>query len=231
MKSSIIPLVVAASGALLFPNASSAQYYYDSSGGDARPYFRVGIGAAITEDGKLTEFTGFAAGNKISYDTGLAFEGAIGFSFNPWIAVEFETGFIGNEVSHVDGFTLDNTFVYNVPFMANVTLKYTIPRTIVTPYIGAGVGGSVMGFDTDYFSNGDVSLYGSGSDVVFAYQLYAGVRFEINDKMSVAVGYKYFATKDADIAFSSFNAGEPDIHLGIEGISSHVVTVSFNLKF
>lgn len=231
MKSSTMLLAVAASAALFVPNSSPAQYYDDSYGANGRPYFRVGIGPAFTADGSLPEFSGFAAGNQVKYDTGFAFDGAIGFTFNRWISAEFETGMIANEISQVEGFALDDTFLFNVPFMANVTLNYTIPRTIVTPYIGAGLGGSVTGFDTDYFSNGDVSLYGSDATVVFAYQFYAGVRFEINNQMSVAVGYKYFATEDADFSFESFNYGQPDLHLGFEGVTSHIVTVAFNMRF
>ena len=230
MKSSTILLAVAVS-ALLIPNSSPAQYYDSFFGANGGPYFRVGAGAAITGDGSLTEFSGFAAGNKVKYDTGFAFEGAIGYAFNPWISAEFETGSFANQISQVDGFALSDTYLYNVPFMANVTLKYTIPRTIVTPYVGAGLGGSVTGFDTDYFSNGQVSLYGSDSTVVFAYQFYAGVRFDINAQMSVGIGYKYFATEDSDFRYESFNFGGPDLHLGIEGVSSHIVTVSFNMRF
>ena len=231
MKSSTILLAVAASTALLIPNSSPAQYYDDFFGANGRPYFRVGAGAAFTADGSLTEFSGFAAGNKVKYDTGFAFEGAIGYAFNQWISAEFETGSFANRISQVEGFALDNTYLYNVPFMANVTLKYTIPRTLVTPYAGAGVGGSITGFDTDYFSNGQVSLFGSDATVVFAYQFYAGVRFDINEQMSVGIGYKYFATGDSDFRYESFNFGGPDLHLGIEGVSSHIVTVSFNMRF
>jgi opacity protein-like surface antigen len=231
MKSSNVLLVVSVFMTLTIPDQGSAQYMYDSYSSDSRPYVRVGIGPAFTQNGRITEFTGFAAGNKISYHTGLAFDGAIGWAFNPWIAAELETGIIANEISHVQGFSLHDTFLYNVPMMANVTLKYHIPRTIVTPYVGAGVGGSVTGFDTDYFSNGDVSVFGSGSDLVFAYQFYAGVRFAINEQMSVAIGYKYFATDDAVIKYDSFFAGDPELHLGIQGVRTHVVTVSFNMKF
>lgn len=230
MKSSAILLAVAVS-ALLIPNSSPAQYYDNFFGANGGPYFRVGAGAALTADGSITEFSGFAAGNKVKYDTGFAFEGAIGYAFNPWISAEFETGSFVNQISHVEGFALADTYLYNVPFMANVTLKYTIPRTIVTPYVGAGVGGSITGFDTDYFSNGQVSLYGSDSTVVFAYQFYAGVRFDINGQMSVGIGYKYFATEDSDFRYESFNFGGPDHHLGIEGVSSHIVTVTFTMRF
>jgi len=231
MKSSTIFHAVAVSAALLIPNSSPAQFYDDSSGASGRPYFRVGIGPAFTADGSLTEFSGFAAGNKITYDTGYALDAAMGFAFNPWISAEFETGVVANQISHVDGFALDDTYLYNVPFMANVTFKHTIPRTVVTPYIGAGLGGSVTAFDTDYFANDQVSVYGSASTVVFAYQFYAGVRFELNPQMSVGLGYKYFATENSDFHYESFHYGQPDLHLGIGGVASHIVTICCNMRF
>ena len=104
MKSSTILLAVAASAALLIPNSSPAQYYCDFFGANGRPYFRVGAGAAFTADGSLTEFSGFAAGNKVKYDTGFAFEAAIGYAFNQWISAEFETGSFANRISQVEGF-------------------------------------------------------------------------------------------------------------------------------
>ncbi len=231
MKSALIPLIVAVSSVLAMPNLGRAQYFYNSPTETMRPYFRVGMGPAFTEAGTITEFGGSAAGNRISYDTGIALDTAVGFSFNPWIAVELETGFIDNGISHVNGFVLDDTDLYNVPIMANVTFKYNIPRTIITPYVGAGVGGSIVGFDTDYFSNGRVYVYGNSEDFVFAYQFYAGVRIEINNRTSIVLGYKYFATDDTRFTYESAYPGGPDLHLGISGVRSHVVTLSVNLKF
>jgi opacity protein-like surface antigen len=92
-----------------------------------------------------------------------------------------------------------------------------------------GAGGSATIFDTDSFSNGAITLFGDDSDVVFAYQAFAGVRFDLNERMSLGIRYKYFATEDSSYRFdSSFG---PPVRLGIEGVRTHLVTVSFNLKF
>src|SRR6185503_13575623 len=98
-------------------------------------------------------------GNKISYDTGFALDAACGYVFNHLLSAEIELGWIGNEMDQVQGIALHDTFLYNASFMGNVTLQYPIPRSIVTPYIGAGAGGSATFSDTDSFSNGTITLF------------------------------------------------------------------------
>ncbi len=210
MKSYLLSALALVTAALLFPQPCLAQYPDNSAGF----YLHVGGGPAFTEDSKITEFTGFSTGNKINYRTGFAFEGAAGYAFNPWLSTELETGWIGNEIDHIQGFTVNDTFLYNVPLMANVTLRYPIPRTIITPYIGAGAGGSVTVFATDNISNGAVTLFDPEDDAVFAYQFFAGVRFDINESMSLGVGYKYFATENSSFSYESISGG-PAVKLGV----------------
>jgi opacity protein-like surface antigen len=226
MKSLFTPFAGALAVALISHSVLAQAFF----GPDAGPYFRVEGGGALTQDGRVTEFNGFAAGNKISYDAGMAVAAAIGYKFNKYLSAELESGFIGNELDRVEGFNFHDTFLYNVPLLANLTLECPIPRTIITPYVGAGVGGAFTVFDADYFSNGRVTLYGSEDDFVFAYGFFAGVRFDLNERMSLGVRYQYFATDDVTFSYDSAFGG-PDLHLGIEGVRSHVITVSFNFKF
>jgi opacity protein-like surface antigen len=201
---------------------------------DAGPYFRAAAGVSLTEEGRVRKFTPGPSGGGIDFDPGFNVNAAVGFAFNPYFALEFELGGSGNEIHSVKGLAIADTFLYNAPFLANVVLQYPIPRTIVTPYIGAGAGGSVTGFDTDYFSNGAPGspvLVGSDSDVVFAWQVFAGLRFDLNEHMSMGAGYKYFVTGDSSFTYSAFNGQGPDVHLGIEGTRSHMIMFVFNMKF
>ena len=230
MKTSAVSLAPAFAAALLVSQSCPAQY----SGSPGRldgPYFNVNAGPAFTHDGMVTELTGFAAGNRINYDTGFGVDAAIGYVFNDIASVEFEVGWIGNELDRVQGFTMSDTFLYNAPFMVNVTLQYPIPHSTVTPYVGVGGGGSATTFDTDGFSNGSITMFGNDTDVVFAYQAFAGVRFDLNERMSLGIRYKYFATEDSSFNFNSFNPSGPPVRLGIEGVRTHLVTASFNMKF
>ena len=230
MKLFVVPLVMAVAVTLVDPQSSFAQYY-NSYTGETGLYFRAGIGPAFTQDGEVTEFTGFPPGNEIEYRTGLALEGAFGYAFNDWFAIELEAGWIGNEIRSVEGFTHNDTFLYQAPLLLSVTLQQRIPQTIVTPYLRAGFGGAATIFDTDGFSNGTATLFGDDSDVVFAYQFSAGVRFEFNDQMSIGAGYKYFATEDSSFEYEALFGGGPDVQFGIEGVRTHIVLVTFNMKF
>ena len=197
---------------------------------DAGPYTKFEIGPTFQQDGEITKFTGFPDGNNISYDVGFAFDAAIGYAFNKWVSVEGEFGWNGASIDRAQGIQESDTFLYNAPFLVNAVFQYPIPRTRVVPYVGGGVGGSVAVFDTDIFSNGSVTLVGNDATVVFAYQAFAGVRFEINENMSAGIGYKYFGTTDSTFSFDAAFGG-PDLELGISGVSTHMVLFSFNVKF
>src|SRR5689334_3632776 len=105
MKSFVIPLAPAVAVALFISQSCPAQY--SSSPAQAGwPYFRVNAGPTFTRDGKVTEFSTFAAGNRIRYDTGVGVDAACGYVFNDIASAEIEVGWIGNEIDRVQGFTL-----------------------------------------------------------------------------------------------------------------------------
>lgn len=204
--------------------AGAQQYDYDAfSPRGSGPFFRMGLGSAVFQDGRLTGFGG-PANSKVNYDVGFAADGAIGYAFNKFLAVDFEFGAVGTRIDSVPGFFSNDTFVDNVPFLVNFTLSLPIPRTIITPYVGGGAGGSLSVFSTDGFGNGSDSVFGDDSDFVFAWQAFAGVRVNLNPTMSLSVGYKYFTTED-----TSF--GDPSFRVKFAGVKTHCVLVSFRCTF
>ncbi|HKI68309.1 MAG TPA: outer membrane beta-barrel protein [Verrucomicrobiae bacterium] len=191
----------------------------------AGPYLRADIGPAFFEDGKITQFGG-PSSSSVKYKTGIATDVAIGYAFNKYIATDFQVGLIGAEFKNTPGYYSSNTRLYNVPFLANITLTMPIPRSLVVPYIGVGAGGAEAVFDTDNFFNGTDGVVGSESDTVFAWQAFAGLRFKLNDHMSLGVGYKYFATEDPTFSYP------PDsFPVSIQGVMVHSVLFTFNLSF
>jgi opacity protein-like surface antigen len=193
---------------------------------DAGPEFRFGIGPSFFEDGRLTQFGG-PVSSKVDYDTGLAFDAALGWNFNKYVAADFETGFIGAKINNVPGFTSDNSRLYNVPFLFNVTLSCPIPRTNLTPYVGAGVGGADVVFDTDNFNDGVTTVTGSENNVVFAGQVFAGLRFQLTGHLSVDLGYKYFATGDPTFSYPP----SPNFDVGFRGARTHSVLAALRFDF
>jgi opacity protein-like surface antigen len=80
---------------------------------------------------------------------------------------------------------------YNLLF--NVIVKY--PDGRIHPYLGAGAGLSHVDFygeaDNTYSTNADLN---NDRDTTFAWQVLAGVNFDINESLSADLAYRYFST-------------------------------------
>ncbi len=201
-----------------------AQYYYDLPEG-AGPYFRIGAGPSFFENGQLTQF-GAPVSSPVKYRAGLVADGAIGYAFNKYVATDFELGYVGAKIDNVPGYSSDNAYIYNVPFLANVTLSCPIPHTILVPYVGVGAGGADVIFDSDSFGNNTDTVVGRESDVVFAWQAFAGLRFRLARDLSLGVGYKYFATADPTFTYPPDN-----FNVGFDGVRTHSVMATLEWKF
>jgi opacity protein-like surface antigen len=86
--------------------------------------------------------------------------------------------------------------------LATVTLK--LPnRTGIVPFASAGAGVAFTFFNADDLVNdpggpNEFILDGSESDAVFAWQLSAGLKYQLNDRMSMGVAYKFLYTGEPD---------------------------------
>jgi opacity protein-like surface antigen len=214
---------------------ASVQAQYYSQGGvynphDIGPYSRFDIGASVFENGHLNQFGG-PVNQPVDYDVGFNFDAAFGYKFNRYLGADFEFGVIGTQINSVPGFFSSNTYLDNVPFVANLTLSLPIPRTLIVPYIGGGAGGSWASFNTDGFGTGPAAVYGYESDVVFAWQAFAGVRIKLNKKMSLGVGYKYFVTQDTAFTYPNAVLGAPSVTVGLSGTRSHSAVITFQALF
>jgi opacity protein-like surface antigen len=204
----------------------------------AGPYLRLGAGPSFFQDGQLTKFStpnpprpprppSPPVSSPVHYQTGLAVDAALGWAFNQYAAADFETGYIGAKINNVPGYSSDNSRLYTVPFLFNFTLSYPIPRTVLVPYIGAGIGGADVVFDTDNFCPSPNNfVVGSESDVVFAEQVFGGLRFRLNPNMSLDLGYKYFATDNPTFTYPPGN-----VNVGFRGVQTHSIMFAFVWRF
>ena len=203
--------------------------------GDAGPYWRADIGATIPLDGHITQFGPFSSGQNVEYDVGIGVDAAFGYFFNKYVGAELELGSTWTYLSSVEGASVHDTSFGTVPILANVLLQYPIPQTRVVPYIGGGVGGAATFFDTHGFHRpvpgGTISLYGSDSDFVFAWQGLAGVRFELNSKMYVGLGYRFLHVDSSNYNFDSWYHGGPALDIGFSSHESHMIALTFLMKW
>jgi len=194
-------------------------------------YVRGDLGGNITENTGLKEFFGAVTpGSKVKFDPGARFGVAVGYHLTDWLSVEGETGVMANNIESITEATRVDAQFANVPFLANVRIQLPC-RCRVTPYLGGGVGGSVSILDADPIDLNGTRMSGSaGSDIIFAYQAFGGLRYKLNDQMGISLEYHYFATQDSDFR-ADFTVGTDTDHIRLKGVATHAISVAFDITF
>jgi opacity protein-like surface antigen len=159
---------------------------------------------------------------KFSTDVGLRLDLDVGYRFNESWSVELELGMIYNSLKEMEMTITEDgvaetlktgdldTSLYQFPLLASIV--YTLPlEGNLKPYLGAGAGGVLVMLEGDGVSE---------SDVVFAWQVMAGVDYEINEKWSAGLAYKLLGTGGCD-----WNGVESDSFM------THSIVASVNFKF
>ncbi len=184
------------------------------------PYIGADLGVALTSDARLRQFPGTVGGSKVEFDPGLRLSLNGGWRFADWVRAGGEFGVISQTIKGADA-----SFAH-FPLMANVELQMP-NKTRLVPFIGGGPGVSIstIAIDDDSLNGGDL-VDGSAADAVFAWQAYAGLRYNFNDWMSLGAVYKYFA---ADATSWDVHRTATDIRFG--RTHTHSVGVSFSMDF
>ena len=193
---------------------------WPAAGQETGFYFTGGIGPAIAQDVDLKDFLG-ATGGDVELDPGVHLGVAGGYNFTRWLGVEMESGFMMNNIDRIGDTSPDATLTH-VPFLANIVLRYDDQRCPVVPYFTAGLGGdsSVLWIDDS------LGVDGSDSDVVFAFQLSAGMRYRINETMSAGLSYKFYHADDA-----SWDVEDTAGRIRFGDATVHCITAVFNMSF
>jgi len=117
-----------------------------------------------------------------------------------WLAAELEYTYLAD--MDVDEPEVDGDFNAN-NLMANLVFRY--PEGKIHPYAGFGLGWSFGNIEAQG-QDEEVAWVFDEDDNAFAWQLLAGVNFEITPQWSADLGYKYFSCEyefdntDADAA-------------------------------
>lgn len=194
-------------------------------------YFDGDIGGTILPDADLKEFFGpVASGSEVDFDPGIRLGFRTGYGLTDWFAAEAEIGLMANTIDSITGATEADATLSNLPLLFNARIQFPQFDRLM-PYFGGGLGFSVAVLDADDITISGGSLDGTMSDVVFAYQAFAGLRYKLNENMGLSVEYRYFATTDPE--------WEPDViigpaasdHVRFGRIESHVFSIAFDFKF
>ncbi len=149
-------------------------------------------GGAFAEDVKVERFL-VPVGRNAKLEPGGRIGVTAGYNFTKMFGVEVETGLIANEFKDMDA------SLAHVPMLANFVVRYEAAGSKWTPYAGAGAGGdvSILAIDNQRAPNG-ARVDGTGGDVVFAWQAFAGVRYKYNEKCSVGAAYRFYSAEAAE---------------------------------
>jgi opacity protein-like surface antigen len=192
----------------LFVGALCVWSCTQSGAADPGPYYvSFGAGVNIANDVDLK------GGGTAEFDPGFRVSVAGGYHFTPMISAEIETGYLFNDVKDAGDASLSQ-----VPVLAKVMFRFENSSQFV-PFVGVGVGGVASFFAVD-----DVISKGDDSDVVFAWQVQAGVHYRINDNMSAGITYKYLGADSPQ-----FDIGGGRIRFDV--VHNHAILASFNWSF
>jgi opacity protein-like surface antigen len=225
MKKAVFVIVVALWG--LQPRLAAAGSSVDEPGW----LFRFDMGGNIPQDATLSDYSGPVGSGELKLNPGFQMDMALDYKLTPWLAVGGELGFLYNGVDSVGGFTYQDTWLFQLPMMANVTLRYP-NQTPLVPYVGAGIGGvaSVLTFGGEsgyyyYYWEPD----GSGSAFTWAAQFYAGLNYRINDKAEIGVNYRFLYTGSQDWNVEWWD----NYHFtaAVDSIQVHTFCLVFNVHF
>src|SRR6187401_428159 len=110
-----IALMGLLAGSALFATTTAHAQYRSFVTSDAGWYWRLDGGGSIPQDGHISDFGGFSTGQKVSYDTGFAFNGGFGYFYNKFVATELELGSTWNYLSSVEGADVHDTSFGTAP--------------------------------------------------------------------------------------------------------------------
>ncbi len=169
---------------------------------------------------------GVPANDHIQYKIGGTLNAAAGYTFNPYLAADLELGLWGARVDHINFFTFDRANLYELPVTANIIADVPLQNGDIVPYFGGGAGGSVAIFDAKNFTtSGNPTINGSEADVVFAGQIFGGVRFRLNPHIWVGAEYRFFCTTQPHWDYPG------DFKMSIGGLESDAILFTFAWKF
>jgi opacity protein-like surface antigen len=218
----ILTAVVAVAGLLVTQSRGATQ--------EATFYFKGDAGATWVMDTDLKDFIGLeTAGARVEFDPGARVGLGFGYNVTEWFAAEAELGFMANSIKNISDADRVDAVLGQAPFMINARLQ--LPTTCgFTSYIGAGGGGSAMYLDIDEMEIGGLGVRGTGSGVVWAYQAFAGVRYDISQTIGLSLEYRYFGTGAPEFKGDNHHHFDDSESIRFGRIEGHAVSIAVQFR-
>ena len=218
---------VTASALILVASQALAADYVTPSGSGYKPYVSVFGGAAFltknphtinttsatTSVDVLMNNPGYIIGGAVGVDWGNQFRTEIELSHARWSSDKYQ-----NLVSGAVTSTTPYSSVQSATYVLGNAWYDLTHDTQFTPYVGGGLG---IGFARLDENNGSYVYDATG----LAFQLGAGVRFNISENVSIDAGYRF-----KDIVGLKYNASNGYL-LTDTSLASHNFQVGLTLRF
>ncbi|HTY88640.1 MAG TPA: outer membrane beta-barrel protein [Candidatus Acidoferrum sp.] len=215
--------------------ATVMDYRYPSNSGGAAPghdsvlplggkvYLGFDAGVALQQNITLSDNVGDSG--QVTFDPGARLDLQVGYNFTTNWAAEFELGLIISPVkySYALGTDYMGVDLVQMPLMVNVIYSRTLGRGF-SVYAGGGVGGIFSHYQDEY---GDTTSSASA----FAYQGLAGVKYALNRKWDLGVGYKFLGTTEYDVGSGVAYDGFTPTEYKSSGNVVHSILLTLTCKF
>ncbi len=200
----------------------------------SKSYFGFDAGPSWVQSEQLKDVDD----KKAHFSTGVRADLMWGVMMNQNIGLQLQTGVIWNRMSRVgtittnpppppppppptesgEAYEFGHGDLYQIPLLLNVVYKFS-PEKAFSPYIGAGAGGELSLFDATF-----PTARLKDTDITFAYQAFAGVRYRLSDRANIGLGYKFLGTTDQDWK-------DNGLRVRLDHLFTHAVVAAFTVHF
>lgn len=181
------------------------------------PYVSVNIGTAKASDSDVTDSSLPGAAIDLSYDAGFMLGAALGYRFGG-IGFEGEIAYQKTDLDQVSllGATTSITGDGSaLSLLVNGYYAFIFGKGPLIPYISAGVGLAQVKIN-NFNIPGSGLLDWSDDDIVFGYQVGAGIGYDLSNRFNIGVRYRYFGTSDPEFSTTDTDFASHNIMLVIK---------------
>jgi opacity protein-like surface antigen len=164
---------------------------------------------------------------ELELDDGPVFGGALGWKF-PWFRLEANVSYRENDADEVSvegaDFGADGETKALVGLI-NAYVDLDVGHFPLRPYVGGGVGGAYLELDT----GDDTPLSVDDEAGAFAWNLLAGVGYDITESVAITATYRYLRLEGSD--FSADLAGVDLGDVDVDDVALHEALIGLRYTF